>query len=127
METHIKKYYAAVCQAYELGNVETSYNAPIIDLLKAFGCQPKDMSGSRKGKAGENTDIELWREAEDLNRTRLNLEATGTETAHGQTFLQRLVALDAEIEGIGSQIETARANAAALQREFTDYLTGLNF
>jgi len=64
---------------------------------------------------------------EDLNRTRLNLEATGTETAHGQTFLQRLVALDAEIEGIGSQIETARANAAALQREFTDYLTGLNF
>ena len=69
MEADIKKYYDAVCQAYSLGNVETSYNAPIIGLLKAAGCQPQDMSGSRKGKAGENTDIELWRSGDDLDTT----------------------------------------------------------
>ena len=56
----ITKYYTAVCEAYKLGNVESSYNAPIIDLFTAIGCAPRDLSGERKGDSGENIDIKLW-------------------------------------------------------------------
>ena len=36
----ITKYFNAVCEAYKLGNVESSYNTPIIDLFTAIGCSP---------------------------------------------------------------------------------------
>ena len=69
METFIEQYYKAVCEGYRLGNIESSYNPAIIALLSHFDCVPKDMSGERKGKAGENTDIKLWRVDDDTAET----------------------------------------------------------
>ena len=60
MTNHIQTYYKSVCEAYALGNIETSYNKPIMLLLTQFGCQPRDLSGARGGQAGENVDIKLW-------------------------------------------------------------------
>lgn len=62
----ITKYFNAVCEAYKLGNVESSYNAPIIDLFTAIGCAPRDLSGERKGDSGENIDIKLWHDEEEV-------------------------------------------------------------
>ena len=56
----IKEYYNAVYEAYKLGNVESSYNPPIIKMITEFGCAARDLSGERKGKKGENIDIKLW-------------------------------------------------------------------
>ena len=56
----ITKYFKAVCDAYSLGNVESSYNAPIMALFTDIGCAARDLSGERKGQSGENIDIKLW-------------------------------------------------------------------
>ena len=56
----IKEYYNEVREAYELGNVESSYNPPIIKMITEFGCAARDLSGQRIGKRGENIDIKLW-------------------------------------------------------------------
>jgi len=61
MTKHIQEYYKSVCEAYRLGNIETSYNSPIIALLTQFGCNARDLSGERSRQAGENIDIKLWR------------------------------------------------------------------
>ena len=61
----IKKYFNAVKSAYVGGNVETSFNRPIAELIELFGCQAKDLSGERTGGKGENTDIKLWRSEQD--------------------------------------------------------------
>ena len=58
--TIIKEYYNEVREAYELGNVESSYNPPIIKMITEFGCAARDLSGQRIGKRGENIDIKLW-------------------------------------------------------------------
>ena len=65
----VKKYFKQVCDAYNLGNVETSYNNPIITLIEEFGAQARDLSGSRSKAAGENIDILLWHEGENTNET----------------------------------------------------------
>ena len=52
----ITKYFKAVCDAYSLGNVESSYNAPIMALFTDIGCAARDLSGERKGQSGENID-----------------------------------------------------------------------
>lgn len=49
----ITKYFKAVCDAYSLGNVESSYNAPIMALFTDIGCAARDLSGERKGQSGE--------------------------------------------------------------------------
>ncbi|MCL2761248.1 MAG: hypothetical protein FWD70_06345, partial [Desulfuromonadales bacterium] len=69
MTDHISNYYKSVCEAYRLGNIETSYNMPIITLLTQFGCTARDMSGERSGQTGENIDIKLWRGDEDVAET----------------------------------------------------------
>jgi len=56
-----------VNDAFLLGNIETSYNEPIIALVKHFGCEARDLSGGRSGAAGENVDILLWREGENTS------------------------------------------------------------
>jgi len=61
MTNDIFNYYKAVCEAYRLGNIESSYNAPIMALLAGFGCTARDLSGERSGATGENIDIKLWR------------------------------------------------------------------
>ena len=69
MEIHVKEYYKSVCEAYRLGNIESTYNSAIITLLSQFGCIPQDMSGERKGKVGENIDIKLWHSNENPSET----------------------------------------------------------
>ena len=65
----VNEYFKRVCDAYSLGNIETSYNAPISTLIKQFGCEARDLSGGRSGAAGENVDILLWREGENTSET----------------------------------------------------------
>lgn len=65
----IKKYYKAVCDAYKIGNIESSYNAPIITLFTDIGCAARDLSGERKGDTGENIDIKLWHAEEEVTET----------------------------------------------------------
>lgn len=65
----IMDYYKSVCEAYRLGNVESSYNAPIITLFKHFSCAARDLSGERKGQTGENIDIKLWHSEEEVSET----------------------------------------------------------
>ena len=62
-------YYNAVCEAYRLGNIESSYNAPIIALLTEFECAARDMSGERRGQTGENIDIKLWHSDDEVTET----------------------------------------------------------
>jgi len=65
----INVYYKSVCEAYRLGNVESSYNAPIITLLTQFECAARDLSGERRGQTGENIDIKLWHSEEEVTET----------------------------------------------------------
>lgn len=67
MSEPISSYYAAVCEAYRLGNIESSYNEPIMSLFSQFGCIARDLSGERSGVAGENIDIKLWHSDESIN------------------------------------------------------------
>ena len=69
MTDQIKIYYQSVCEAYQLGNIESSYNTPIIALLTEFGCTARDMSGERSGQSGENIDIKLWHGDNDVTET----------------------------------------------------------
>ncbi|MDE5859845.1 MAG: hypothetical protein K2H23_05605, partial [Oscillospiraceae bacterium] len=62
-------YYEAVCQAYSLGNIESSYYILIATLFKHFGCAAHDMSGERSGQNGENIDIKIWHNNEDVTET----------------------------------------------------------
>jgi hypothetical protein len=70
MNDHINTYFQSVREAYRLGNVESSYNAPIIALLAQFGCTARDMSGERSGQTGENVDIKLWHGDADAAETK---------------------------------------------------------
>ena len=65
----IKKYFKSVCDAYRIGNVESSYNAPIISLFTDVGCAARDLSGERKGDNGENIDIKLWHSEQEVTET----------------------------------------------------------
>ena len=69
MTENIKRYYQFVCEAYGLGNIESSYNTPIIALLTGFGCTARDMSGERSGQTGENIDIKLWHGGNDVTES----------------------------------------------------------
>ena len=65
----ITTYFKAVCDAYRLGNVESSYNAPIMALFTDIGCAARDLSGERKGQTGENIDIKLWHSEDEVAET----------------------------------------------------------
>lgn len=65
----ITTYFKAVCDAYSLGNVESSYNTPIMSLFTGIGCAARDLSGERKGQTGENIDIKLWHSEEEVTET----------------------------------------------------------
>ena len=71
MNAHIRAYYKAVCEAYQIGNIETSFYKPIIALLTPFGCTVRDLSGERSGKTGENVDLKIWRSDEVVTETEL--------------------------------------------------------
>ena len=65
----VEKYFKAVCDAYALGNVESSYYTPIISLFTDIGCAARDLSGERSGQTGENIDIKLWHTEEEVTET----------------------------------------------------------
>jgi len=69
MINHIHEFYKSACEAYQLGNIETSFNAPIISLLAQFGCNARDLSGERSRQAGENIDIKIWHGDVDVTET----------------------------------------------------------
>ncbi|AUS70618.1 type ISP restriction/modification enzyme [Lactococcus lactis] len=69
MEKIIKKYFDQVKEAFALGNTETAYNAPIMQLLANFDCQPIDISGARARNVGENIDLKLWRLGDTTSET----------------------------------------------------------
>ena len=66
MADYVIHYFNSVYEAYKLGNIESSYNEPIITLLTNLGCIARDMSGERSGQTGENIDIKLWHGDEDV-------------------------------------------------------------
>ena len=63
----LKIYCDKVNELYKAGNIESSYNKPIIDLIQLFGCKAEDFSGGRSAEAGENIDIKLWHLEEEIN------------------------------------------------------------
>lgn len=65
----IHRYFKDVCEAYKIGNIESSYNAPIINLFREIGCAARDLSGERKGESGENIDIKLWHSDAEVSET----------------------------------------------------------
>lgn len=67
MEKIIRRYFERVNEAYKLGNTETAYNAPIMEMLTEFDCVARDLSGGRSGTIGENIDIKLWHAGEETS------------------------------------------------------------
>lgn len=65
----LRKYCEEVNKYYKAGNIESSYNKPVIDLIQAFECTAHDFSGARSGDNGENIDIKLWHLEDDINKT----------------------------------------------------------
>lgn len=63
----IYKYCDEVNKYYKAGNIESTYNKPVIDLIQSFGCTAHDFSGARGGNNGENIDIKLWHDDEDIH------------------------------------------------------------
>lgn len=63
----LNKYCEEVNKYFKAGNIESSYNKPVIDLIQSFECTAHDFSGQRSGETGENIDIKLWHEGEDIN------------------------------------------------------------
>lgn len=96
-------YYEAVKEAYCLGNIESSYNAPIIELLKQIGCAARDLSGDRSGQTGENIDIKLWHNESEITETE---PFAGIE-------VKKIGGIDARARG-QIQIEAARYGNAIL-------------
>ena len=64
----LKKYCKEVNKYFKAGNIESSYNKPVIDLIQSFGCTAHDFSGARGGNNGENIDIKLWHNGEDISK-----------------------------------------------------------
>lgn len=64
----LNKYCKEINKLYKSGNIESSYNKPMIDLISSFGCLAHDFSGERSGKTGENVDIKLWHLDEDITK-----------------------------------------------------------
>jgi len=69
MKNQVQDYFKSACEAYRLGNVESSFNPAIITLLSQFGCNARDLSGERSRQAGENIDIKIWRGDADVTET----------------------------------------------------------
>ena len=66
----INKYYKAVREIYGPNtNVESSYNPHIITMFNEMGCVAQDFSGERTGISGENIDIKLWHNEDEVTKT----------------------------------------------------------
>lgn len=100
----IYAYYRAVCEAYRLGNVESSYYMPIIILFEAFECAGRDVSGSRREQQGENIDIKLWHADEEITETEAFLGIEGKKV--GGIDQRAIAQIKIEAKRYGSAILT---------------------
>lgn len=65
----INKYFNAIQEIYSPNNnVESSYNPHIITMFNEMGCVAHDFSGERTGISGENIDIKLWHNEDDVSK-----------------------------------------------------------
>jgi soluble cytochrome b562 len=76
--------------------------------------------------AARDIEAQRARLVSDQDRIRRNLEAAGSQTPQGQDYLQRLVALDGEIDTITTTLDRAASNARAAQQAYENYLNTLN-
>ena len=59
---------------------------------------------------------------DEQRRARENLEATGSSTAQGKQFLDKLMRLESELDSLKTKTEAARANLDKAEKDFSDYL-----
>ncbi|UTD03511.1 DUF4139 domain-containing protein [Treponema socranskii subsp. buccale] len=59
---------------------------------------------------------------DEQRRARENLEATGSSTAQGKQFLDKLMRLESELDSLKTKTEGARANLDKAEKDFSDYL-----
>lgn len=119
----VKTYFDAVCDAYRLGNVESSYNRPIMDLFTGIGCAARDLSGERKGQTGENIDIKLWHNEDEVTETEpfAGIEVKSVEGIDKRALAQ----IKTEAERYGNVILTDNAEWRFWCAGDTEMYTGL--
>ena len=59
---------------------------------------------------------------DEQKRARENLEATGSSTAQGKQFLDKLMRLESEIDSLQAEMQAARTNLDKAEKDFSDYL-----
>lgn len=116
-------YYDAVCEAYRLGNIESSYYKPIMTLFAAFECAARDMSGERRGQSGENIDIKLWHSDEEVIETEPFAGIEGKKI--GGIDERALSQIKSEAERYGNVILTDNAEWRFWHDGSTEMYTGL--
>ena len=72
--------------------------------------------------AYEKLSADCKNTGDEQRRTRENLEATGSSTAQGKQFLDKLMRLESELDSLKTKTEAARANLDKAEKDFSDYL-----
>jgi hypothetical protein len=110
-----------------------STNQEIPANVRQAIAQAINLKQAADNAAAAAKDIEAQRSRliADQDRVRRNLEAVstaaaGNQTQQGQDYLQRLVALDSEIDAMTTTLERANSDAKAAQQAYENYLNGLN-
>jgi DNA invertase Pin-like site-specific DNA recombinase len=75
--------------------------------------------------AVKDIEAQKTRMVADQDRIRRNLEAVGSQTQQGQEYIQRLTALDNNIDSLTSELEKANAGAKTAREAYENYLNGL--
>ena len=70
----------------------------------------------------EKLSADYKRIGDEQKRARENLEATGSSTAQGKQFLDKLMRLESELDSLKTKTEGARANLDKAEKDFSDYL-----
>ena len=72
--------------------------------------------------AYEKLSADYKNAGDEQKRARENLEATGSSTAQGKQFLDKLMRLESELDSLKTKTEGARANLDKAEKDFSDYL-----
>ncbi|GHV71684.1 hypothetical protein AGMMS49928_24620 [Spirochaetia bacterium] len=91
-------------------------------LQKAVELKQK---ADEEAAAKQELENQLARLVSEQNRIRQNLEAVGNQTPQGQTYLQRMAALDDGIDTWNDKITEAGAKVQAAQKDYENYLANL--
>ena len=73
MINELNKYCKEVNKLYKSGNIESSYNKPMIDLISSFGCLAHDFSVFKRLKNIASTDTQKLATIIIHKQTLLNL------------------------------------------------------